>query len=193
MHKLNRTDLMSLEQYAAARATMRAEVMTHKAPRRIALTPNATLYFEDAMTIRYQIQEMLRVERIFEADEIQSELDAYNPLIPDGGNWKATFMFEYPDVAERRRALAQMSGIEHHIWVQVGDALRIKAVANEDVERSTDEKTSAVHFLRFELDPASIAAAKSGATIRMGIDHAGMPCAITLDARSAAALVADLD
>ncbi|MFM8355320.1 MAG: DUF3501 family protein [Gammaproteobacteria bacterium] len=193
MQKLTRTDLMSLEHYAAARTAMRTDVMAHKVARRIALSPNATLYFEDATTIRYQIQEMLRVERIFEADEIQSELDAYNPLIPDGGNWKATFMFEYADVAERRQALAQMAGIEHHIWVQVGDHVRIKAVANEDVERSTDDKTSAVHFLRFELDAASIAAAKSGASVRMGIEHAGMPCAVTLDARSTAALVADLD
>ena len=168
-------------------------MIAHKRPRRIALSPNATLYFEDALTIRYQIQEMLRAERIFEAAEIQSELDAYNPLIPDGSNWKATFMFEYADVDERRQALARMAGIEHAIWVQVGAGTRITAIANEDLDRSTDEKTSAVHFLRFELDAASLAAVRAGATIRMGIDHPAMPCAVELNAASRASLAADID
>lgn len=193
MKKLTRADLSGLEQYATERSGLRAAVIAHKRPRRIALSPNATLYFEDALTIRYQIQEMLRAERIFEPAEIQSELDAYNPLIPDGTNWKATFMFEYADVEERRQALARMSGIEHEIWVQVGAGPRIKAIANEDLDRSTDEKTSAVHFLRFELDAASLAAVRAGATIRMGIDHPAMPCAVELDAASRASLAADLD
>ncbi|MGA0839474.1 MAG: DUF3501 family protein [Pseudomonadales bacterium] len=192
MKKLTRSDLSGLEQYAGERAALRAAVIEHKRPRRVALSPNATLYFEDALTIRYQIQEMLRAEKIFEPEEIQSELDAYNPLIPDGTNWKATFMFEYADVEERRQALARMSGIEHEIWVQVGDAPRVKAIANEDLDRSTDEKTSAVHFLRFELDQESIAAAKAGAPIRMGIDHSAMPCEVRLEEASRHSLTGDL-
>lgn len=193
MQKLERSDLWTLEAYSEARDAFRAEVIEHKKPRRVALTPNATMYFEDRTTIRYQVQEMLRVERIFTAAEIQEELAAYNPLIPDGTNWKGTFMFEYPDVAERRQALAEMPGIEHRIWVQVGDAPRIFAIANEDLDRSTDEKTSAVHFLRFELDPASVAAAKAGATIRMGIEHARMHADVALPEATRRSLVADLD
>jgi len=192
MQKLNRSDLWSLEAYSEQRPAFRAEVIEHKKPRRVALNPNATMYFEDRITIKYQVQEMLRVERIFSSAEIEEELGAYNPLIPDGTNWKGTFMFEFPEVEERRHALTQMSGIEHHIWVQVGDQPRIKAIANEDLERSTEEKTSAVHFLRFELDPASIAAAKSGAAIRMGIEHPRMQCEITLSEPSRQSLVADL-
>jgi hypothetical protein len=192
MKKLTRSDLSGLEQYAGERAALRAAVIEHKRPRRVALSPNATLYFEDALTIRYQIQEMLRAEKIFEPEEIQSELDAYNPLIPDGTNWKATFMFEYADVDERRQALARMSGIEHEIWVQVGDEPRVKGIANEDLDRSTDEKTSAVHFLRFELDQDSIAAAKAGAPIRMGIDHSAMPCEVRLEEASRQSLTGDL-
>jgi hypothetical protein len=192
MEKLSRSDLWSLEAYSERRPTFRAEVIEHKKPRRIALNPNAAMYFEDRITIKYQVQEMLRVERIFEAAEIEDELGAYNPLIPDGTNWKGTLMFEFPDVEERRQALARMPGVEHHIWVQVGDNPRIAAIANEDLERSTEEKTAAVHFLRFELDPASITAAKSGAPIHMGIDHPGMSCRVALDDASRQSLVADL-
>lgn len=193
MQKLDRSKLWSLEEYAQKRDAFRAEVIEHKKPRRVALTPNATMYFEDFTTLKYQVQEMLRVERLFEAADIEDELAAYNPLIPDGTNWKGTFMFEYPDVEERRRALGRMAGIEHRIWVQVAGQNKIFAVANEDLDRSTDEKTSAVHFLRFELDPKSIEAAKAGADIKMGIDHDEMRCEVTLSDDTRKSLVGDLD
>lgn len=193
MQKLDRSKLWSLEEYAEKRDAFRAEVIEHKKPRRVALTPNATMYFEDFTTLKYQVQEMLRVERLFEAADIEDELAAYNPLIPDGTNWKGTFMFEYPDVEERRKALARMAGIEHRIWVQVAGQNKVFAVANEDLDRSTDEKTSAVHFLRFELDPKSIEAAKAGADIKMGIDHDEMRCEVTLSDDTRKSLVGDLD
>jgi hypothetical protein len=193
MQKLDRSNLWSLEEYAQKRDAFRAEVIEHKKPRRVALTPNATMYFEDFLTLKYQVQEMLRVERLFEPAEIDSELEAYNPLIPDGTNWKGTFMFEYPDVEERRRALARMAGIEHRVWVQVAGQEKIFAIANEDLERSTEEKTSAVHFLRFELEPGSIAAVKKGADIRMGIDHDEMRCEVTLSDETRRSLAQDLD
>ena len=193
MQKLNRSNLWSLEQYSEKRPAFRAEVIEHKKPRRVALTPNATMYFEDFTTLKYQVQEMLRVERIFEAADIEEEIAAYNPLIPDGTNWKGTFMFEYPNVEERRKALAAMSGIEHRIWIQVDGCERIYAIANEDLNRSTEEKTSAVHFLRFELDADSVGAAKTGAEIRMGIDHDAMRCQVDLGDATRQSLVADLD
>ena len=193
MQKLDRSNLWSLEEYAQKRDAFRAEVIEHKKPRRVALTPNATMYFEDFLTLKYQVQEMLRVERLFEPAEIEGELEAYNPLIPDGTNWKGTFMFEYPDVEERRRALARMAGIEHRVWVQVAGQEKIFAIANEDLERSTEEKTSAVHFLRFELEPGSIAAVKKGADIRMGIDHDEMRCEVTLSDETRRSLAQDLD
>ncbi len=169
--KLNRSDLMSLEQYSTARKEFRSRVLEHKRTRTVTIGPNASWCFEDRLTIQYQVQEMLRVERIFEADAIQDELDAYNPLIPDGTNWKATFLIEYPDVAERKAALAKLKGIEERCWVQVDDFERIYAIADEDLERENEEKTSAVHFLRFELSAAMVAAARSGAAISVGIDH----------------------
>jgi len=193
MEKLDRSKLWSLEEYAQKRDAFRAEVIEHKKPRRVALTPNATMYFEDFLTLKYQVQEMLRVERLFEPEEIEDELSAYNPLIPDGSNWKGTFMFEYPDVEERRKALAKMTGIEHRIWVQVAGQDKIFAVANEDLDRSTDEKTSAVHFLRFELDPDSVKAVKAGADIKMGIDHEEMRCEVTLSDDTRKSLSQDLD
>ena len=193
MQKLDRASLWSLEEYAERRSAFRAEVIEHKKPRRVALTANATMYFEDFLTLKYQVQEMLRVERLFEAKDIEAELAAYNPLIPDGSNWKGTFMFEYPDVEQRRRALSCMAGIENHIWIHVAGQEKIFAIANEDLERSTDDKTSAVHFLRFELDEASIAAAKAGADIKMGIDHDEMRCEVTLSDETRRSLVADLD
>ncbi|MCG6966191.1 MAG: DUF3501 family protein [Chromatiaceae bacterium] len=171
MNKLARDDLFSLEKYAEVRPEFRARVMAHKQNRRLPIGPNATLYFEDALTMHYQIQEMLRAERIFEASGIQEELDAYNPLIPDGSNWKATFMMEYPDEEERRVQLQKLIGIERHVWAQVGDFARVTPVADEDLERETEEKTSSVHFLRFELTPDMVAAVKQGASISMGIDH----------------------
>ena len=170
MNKLTRTDLYSLEQYAEQRPAFRNKVMVHKKNRRVELGPHASLYFEDRLTIQYQVQEMLRAERMFDPAEINEELEAYNPLIPDGSNWKATFMLEYDDVNERRSALDKLIGIEDKVWVGVAGYPRIYAVADEDLERSTEEKTSAVHFLRSEFTPQMIAAAKEGAAIRMGID-----------------------
>jgi len=171
MQKITRDDLMSLEQYAKARADFRARVMAHKQHRQVHLGPNATLYFEDRLTMHYQIQEMLRAERIFEDEGIQDELDAYNPLIPDGTNWKATFMIEFPEIEQRRAALEKLIGVEDRVWVQVADFARVYAVADEDLERETAEKTSSVHFLRFELSPEMIRAIQGGAAVSMGIDH----------------------
>ncbi|MGD8957579.1 MAG: DUF3501 family protein [Chromatiaceae bacterium] len=171
MNKLSREDLFTLEKYAEVRPEFRARVMAHKKNRRLPIGPNATLYFEDTLTMHYQVQEMLRAERIFEASGIQEELDAYNPLIPDGNNWKATFMLEYPDEIERQKQLQKLIGIERQIWAQVADFARITPVADEDLERESEDKTSSVHFLRFELTPEMVAAVKQGAAISMGIDH----------------------
>ncbi|MEC8348248.1 MAG: DUF3501 family protein [Pseudomonadota bacterium] len=192
--KLTRSDLWSLEEYASRRQTFRAEVIAHKKLRNIALGPHATLYFEDRLTMRYQIQEMLRVERIFEAAEIEEELESYNPLIPDGSNWKATFMIEYGDVEERKVALATMGGIEQTVWVRVGESgEKIFAITNEDMERTRDEKAAAVHFMRFELGADEVAALKSGESLFMGIDHASLPGTYEVTAHQRAALIADLD
>lgn len=194
MHKLTRADLMSLETYAARRAAYRAEVMAHKQHRRVPLGPNATLYFEDRVTMQYQVQEVLRIEKLFEADAIEEELDAYNPLIPDGRNWKATFMLEFEDEAERRRALARLIGVERAVWIQVGARDKVGPIANEDLSRETDDKTSAVHFLRFELSPAMAADACAGAGICIGVDHPNYTHATgALPARIAESLAADLD
>jgi hypothetical protein len=172
MEKLTRNDLYSLEDYAANRAAIRARVMAHKKNRKVRIGPVATLYFEDRQTIHYQIQEMLRVERIFEAAGIEEELQAYNPLIPDGSNWKATFMIEEPDVERRRALLASLIGVEDRVWVRVEGSDPVYAIADEDLERDTAEKTSAVHFLRFELSAGMVAAIQQGASLGMGIDHA---------------------
>lgn len=171
MSKLDRQDLFTLEDYARVRREFRSQVLAHKKDRKLELGPIATLYFEDRLTIQYQIQEMLRIERIFEPEGIQNELDAYNPLIPDGSNWKATFMVEIPDIEERRRHLAQLIGIEDRIWVQVGDQDRVYAIADEDLDRENAEKTSSVHFLRFELSPGMREAVKAGTEITLGLDH----------------------
>jgi hypothetical protein len=171
MEKLSRDDLYSLEKYAEVRPEFRARVMAHKKHRKLPVGPNATLYFEDRLTMQYQVQEMLRVERIFEAAGIQDELDAYNPLIPDGSNWKATFMMEYPDVDERKVQLGKMIGIEDRVWVQVADFDRVYAIADEDLDRDDKEKTSSVHFMRFELTPEMVTAVKSGASVSAGIEH----------------------
>jgi hypothetical protein len=171
MEKLTRESLYSLEKYSGLRDRFREEVMAHKRDRRLALGTNATLYFEDRITMQYQVQEMLRIERIFEADGIQEELDAYNPLIPDGSNWKATFMVEFPDIDERKAMLKQLIGIEDRVWLQVGDLARIAPIADEDLERDDEEKTSAVHFLRFELKAEQVQALKDGASLAAGIDH----------------------
>ncbi len=171
MKKLLRPDLMSLEQYAAERARLRSEVIAHKQVRNVQVGPNMTWCFEDFTTIRYQILEMLRAERIFESDGIQGELDAYNPLIPDGSNWKVTLLLEFPDPDERRTALEKLIGVEDRCWIRVSEMERVFAIADEDMERSNDEKTSAVHFLRFELAPSMVEAMKSGASLSIGVDH----------------------
>lgn len=171
MQKLTRADLYSLEQYAQVRKDFRAKVIEHKKNRRLALGEHAALYFEDRLTMQYQIQEMLRIERIFEPEAIQEELDVYNPLIPDGHNWKASFMLEYPDLEERRQALARLIGIENQVWLQVEGFDKIRPIANEDLDRSTPDKTASVHFMRFELTPEMVAAVKNGAALRAGIDH----------------------
>lgn len=190
---LTRSDLWSLEEYASRRQAFRAEVIAHKKLRNIALGPHATLYFEDRLTMRYQIQEMLRVERIFEAAEIEEELASYNPLIPDGSNWKATFMIEYGDVQERQVALATMGGIEQTVWVRVGESgEKIFAITNEDMERTRDEKAAAVHFMRFELGDSDIASLKSGESLFMGIDHESLPGTYEVAADQRTALTADL-
>ncbi len=171
MNTLSRADLWSLEEYAEVRPGFRAEVMAHKKSRQLALGEHARLYFEDRLTIKYQIQEMLRIEKVFEAEGIREELDAYNPLIPDGHNWKATFMLEYDDPAERALRLGEMIGIEDKVWLQVEGFDRIYPIADEDLDRQTADKTSSVHFLRFELDPSTINAVANGASIAAGIDH----------------------
>jgi len=171
MPQITRDSLMTLEAYSKSRPEFRARVMAHKKDRTLGLGDHVTLIFEDELTIRYQIQEMLRVERTFEEAGIQDELDAYNPLIPDGSNWKATMLIEYPEVAERQRMLARLIGIEDRVWVQVEGHGRIYAVADEDLERENADKTSSVHFLRFELDRVMAQVLKKGANLAAGIDH----------------------
>lgn len=171
MEKLTKEKLLTLEAYDVQRDRFRADVMQHKKDRRLELGTNATLYFEDTQTMQYQVQEMLRIERIFEEAGIREEIDAYNPLIPDGTNWKATFMLEFPEIEERKAMLKQMIGIEDKVWMQVGDLDKIWPTADEDLERTDEEKTSAVHFLRFELSRQQIDALKDGAELAAGIDH----------------------
>ena len=171
MKKLERNDLWSLEEYDEKRSDFKIRVIAHKQNRQLPIGPNATVYFEDNLTIQYQIQEMLRIERIFETAAINEELSTYNPLIPDGSNWKATFMIEYADVTERRVALEKMRGVEDTVWVQVEGHGKVMVFANEDIERTNDDKTSAVHFLRFELDQEMISTLKTGANLLAGITH----------------------
>ena len=168
---LRHEDLYSLEQYARLRPEFRARVIEHKKHRRLPLGEHAALYFEDALTMQYQVQEMLRIERIFEPEGIQDELNVYNALVPDGANWKATFMIEYGDADERKVALGQLRGVDRAIWVQVADFDKVRPIANEDLDRETPDKTASVHFLRFEFTAPMIAAMKAGASIRAGIDH----------------------
>ena len=193
MSKLARSDLYSLERYAELRPEFRARVLDHKKNRKLHIGPLATLYFEDRLTVQYQIQEMLRVERIYEAVGIEDELAAYNPLIPDGSNWKATLMIEEPDVEERRQLLAGLVGIEDRVWARVDGRPKVYAIADEDLDRETKEKTSSVHFLRFELDPAMVTDAKAGAAISFGVDHANYAhSAEPVPENIRVALVADL-
>ena len=193
MDKLTPNDLLSLEQYHRERPRLRAEVLAHKRDRQAAIGPHLSLYFEDRTTMLYQVQEMLRAERIFESEAIAEELQAYNPLIPDGSNLKATMMLEYPDAAERRAALTRLVGIEQRIYAQVGTLAKVFAHADEDLPRSDDEKTSAVHFLRFELDPTMCAALKGGARLVLGTDHELYRHELTVADSVRASLAADLD
>ena len=193
MDKLSREKLMTLERYAVARETFRAEVLAHKKARRVAVGPHATLLFEDTLTMHYQVQEMLRVERIFEPRAIEEEIATYNPLIPDGRNWKATFLIEYEDAAERAAALARMPGVEDRIWLEIGATPRTFAFANDDLKRTDRGRTAAVHFLRFELDDGQIAALEAGGAVTVGIDHDELRCQATLAPETVASLANDLD
>ena len=193
MPKITRESLMTLEAYAKARKDFRARVLEHKKPRSVALGPHVTLLFEDEITIRYQVQEMLRIEKTFEEAGIQDELDAYNPLVPDGRNFKATMLVEYEDVEERRAALARLKGVEDRVWVQVEGCAKVYAIADEDLERENDQKTSSVHFLRFELAEEMAAALKYGVGLAMGIDHPAYEARLDpVPAATRAALVKDL-
>ena len=190
---IKRDSLMSLETYARERSSFRAKVLEHKKKRTVQLGEHLTLQFEDELTIRYQVQEMLRIERIFEDQGIQGELDAYNPLIPDGSNWKATMLIEYPDAEERRRMLAMLKGIERRVWVQIEECERILAFADEDLERENEEKTSSVHFLRFELTAAMRERLRRGARVTVGVDPPQYHAVAELRPEVRAALAADLN
>ena len=191
MEKLSREVLWSLEEYAVERESFRQRVIAHKQARRIALSAHATLLFEDFLTMKYQVQEMLRVEQIFESAAIKEEIATYNPLIPDGSNWKATLLFEYPDPAMRAIALSQLRGIEHRVWVDVDDCPRHFAIANEDLDRTNTNKTAAVHFLRFQFTADDIEAMRSHQSIRLGIDHEAMFCETVLGDGERRALLED--
>lgn len=194
MHKIARDSLLSLEAYARQRQEFRAKVIAHKKDRTVRLGAHVTLIFEDELTIRYQVQEMLRIERTFEEQGIQDELDAYNPLIPDGRNFKATMMIEYADAEERKHALSKLKGIEGRAWVQVEGCARIYAIADEDLERENEEKTSAVHFLRFELDDEMARALKYGVGLALGVDHPSYQAEVSAVAAGVrASLTQDLD
>jgi hypothetical protein len=193
MGTITADSLMSLEQYAKARKEFRERVLAHKKNRTVQLGGHVTLVFEDELTMRYQIQEMLRVERIFEAEGIRDELDSYNPLVPDGSNWKATMLIEYPDIDERREALAKLIGVEDRVWVEVEGHPRIYAIADEDIDRENDDKTSAVHFLRFELSGPMKQALKGGGALSLGVDHPNYSATIDrAGAGTAASLLKDL-
>ncbi|HET7329659.1 DUF3501 family protein [Dyella sp.] len=193
MHKLQRHDLLSLETYAAQRADFRARAMAHKQQRSVHVGAHLTLVFEDRLTIQYQIQEMLRIERIFEANGIEEELDAYNPLIPDGRNLKATLLIEYPDAEQRKRELSRLAGLEHGITLTVGGRPPVTAIADEDMDRSTEAKTAAVHFLRFELSDGMIEAWRSGAAVKLASTHPLMCEEVTLSETLRKALAEDFD
>ena len=189
---IQRESLLPLETYAKQRPEFRARVMEHKKRRTVHVGGHVTLQFEDELLIRYQIQEMLRIERIFEEEGIQGELDAYNPLIPDGGNWKATMFIEYPDVEERRRMLGRLKGIEERTWVQAEGGERVYAIADEDLERENEEKTAAVHFVRFEVPPAMREQLRRGARLTIGVDHPEYRASVEVSAEQRASLIADL-
>ena len=193
MNKLTHSDLWKLEDYARERSAFRAKVIAHKKHRTVHLGAHLTLIFEDRLTVQYQVQEMLRIERIFEAAAIDEELGAYNPLIPDGANLKATLLIEYDDVEMRKRELEKLRGIEDEIALRVGDSPQVLAIADEDLDRSNETKTSAVHFLRFELTPAMVAAVRAGAPLAFSVDHPHYSAKVAVEGATRAALVADLD
>ncbi len=185
-------NLMGLEAYSKFRKNHKAEVLAHRQLRSVHLGDHITLQFESETTIRYQIQEMLRIEKIFEEEGIQQEIDAYAPLVPDGGNWKATMLIEYPDVNERKRELARLIGVEDRMFVEVEGHARVYAIADEDLERENDEKTSAVHFVRFEFPVAAKEAVKAGAAVKLGCDHTNYPAHTQISAEALASLAGDL-
>jgi hypothetical protein len=184
--------LMTLEAYARARREMKPKIIALRRLRSVPLGDNVTVQFEDEQTIRYQIQEMLRIEKIFELDGIQQEIDAYLPLVPDGSNWKATMLIEYPDVHERKRELARLIGIEDRMFVEVEGHARVYAIADEDLERESDEKTSSVHFLRFELPAPAREAVRAGAGVKLGCDHTNYPAHVAITPETLASLAGDL-
>jgi len=193
MARITRDSLLTLEAYARERNQFRSKVLAHKKHRTLTVGPNVTLVFEDELTMRYQVQEMLRAERIFESEGIQDELDAYNPLIPDGSNWKCTMLIEYPDAEERRRMLPKLIGIEDRVWVRIEGCKPVYAIADEDLERENAEKTSSVHFLRFELDENMLLRMRSGAALAVGIDHPNYAHEIAeVDAAARSSLLGDL-
>ncbi len=189
---ITRESLLTLEAYARQRQGMRAAIIEHRKLRSVHLGEHVTLQFEDEKTIRYQIQEMLRIEKIFEEDGIQGEIDAYVPLLPDGSNWKATMLLEYPDVNERRRELARLIGVEDRVYVEVEGHRRVYAIADEDLDRENAEKTSAVHFVRFEFDDSTRAAIRAGAGVKVGCDHVNYPSHVSLTPETLASLAGDL-
>jgi hypothetical protein len=189
---ITRDSLMTLEAYAKHRKAHKAEIIAHRRRRSVALGEHMTLQFEDEQTIRYQIQEMLRVEKIFEEVGIQGEIDAYAPLVPDGSNWKATMLIEYPDPHERKRELARLIGVEDRLFVEVEGHPRVYAIADEDLDRETEEKTSSVHFVRFEFTPAAREAVRAGASVKLGCDHTNYPAHLTIAPETLALLAGDL-
>jgi hypothetical protein len=190
--KITRDSLMTLEAYSKYRKQHKAEVIAHRKLRSVRLGEHITLQFESEMTIRYQIQEMLRIEKIFDEEGIDQEIEVYAPLMPDGNNWKATMMIEYPDINERQRELARLIGVEDHMFVEVEGHQRVYAIADEDLDRENDDKTSAVHFMRFELTPPMIAAVKAGAGVKLGCDHRNYPAHVTIAPETLASLAGDL-
>lgn len=189
---ITRDSLMTLEAYAKHRKAHKADIIAHRRRRSVALGEHVTLQFEDEQTIRYQIQEMLRVEKIFEEEGIQGEIDAYAPLVPDGSNWKATMLIEYPDPHERKRELARLIGVEDRLFVEVEGHPRVYAIADEDLDRENDEKTSSVHFVRFEFTPAAREAVRAGASVKLGCDHTNYPAHLTIPPETLALLAGDL-
>ena len=189
---IDRSSLLTLEAYAKVRKTMRAEAIAHRKRRSVALGEHMTLQFEDEQTIRRQIQEMLHIEKIFDEDGIQSEIEAYLPLVPDGSNWKATMLIEYPDAHERKRELARLIGVEDRMFVEVEGHARVYAIADEDLDRENAEKTSSVHFLRFELPAAARDAVRAGASVKLGCDHTNYPAHVVISPETLASLAGDL-